>query len=345
MSDKAFHIVGQGLAGSVLALTLDEAGCNVHITDDGHLTAASSVAAGMFNPVNFRRFKPGWYAPQLLPAMLDFYGRWERRWGATLLHSRDIVRIFRQPEQRTQWLSSCELNPHFFSPENTDDLQGIRLHFEDGYGVVKEGGFLDVKLFLALTREYFKQKNALTTSSAPNISPEKDTTTIYCEGYRGASNPLFSWLPFSNVKGETVEISSAGLPEKNITSGGVWIIPRSENTYRVGATFTWDDLSPAATVQGLETLEREISQLCTATWEVISQAAGVRPATRDRRPFTGLHPDYPQIGIFNGLGTKGVMLAPWVAADFTSHLLNGSALHPETDIRRFIKYLPGHAKN
>ena len=54
---------------------------------------------------------------------------------------------------------------------------------------------------------------------------------------------------------------------------------------------------------------------------------------RDR--FIGLHPKYPQLGIFNGLGTKGASLGPFFAQHFTDFLLSKQALLPEVDIQRF----------
>ena len=57
----------------------------------------------------------------------------------------------------------------------------------------------------------------------------------------------------------------------------------------------------------------------------------------ERRPFVGLHPKFSNIGILNGMGTKGVMLAPYFSNHFIEHLLDGKALDKEVDVRRFLK--------
>jgi hypothetical protein len=45
------------------------------------------------------------------------------------------------------------------------------------------------------------------------------------------------------------------------------------------------------------------------------------------------------LGIFNGLGTKGVLMAPLQAKEFVRFLLDGESLSPEASIQRFVKRL------
>jgi glycine/D-amino acid oxidase-like deaminating enzyme len=59
----------------------------------------------------------------------------------------------------------------------------------------------------------------------------------------------------------------------------------------------------------------------------------------DRKPVIGLLPDNAQIGIFNGLGSKGVLLGPWFARQFADYLIgNSDYIHPEADIKRYFKH-------
>jgi hypothetical protein len=48
-----------------------------------------------------------------------------------------------------------------------------------------------------------------------------------------------------------------------------------------------------------------------------------------------MHPFYKNIGIFNGMGTKGCSLAPFFAEQFTSHILQQTAIDIEASIDRF----------
>jgi glycine/D-amino acid oxidase-like deaminating enzyme len=58
----------------------------------------------------------------------------------------------------------------------------------------------------------------------------------------------------------------------------------------------------------------------------------------DRKPVIGFLPDFPQIGIFNGLGSKGVLLGPYFARQFADYLCGISKhIHPEVSIDRYFK--------
>ena len=56
---------------------------------------------------------------------------------------------------------------------------------------------------------------------------------------------------------------------------------------------------------------------------------------KDRRPLIGLHPKHPQLAVFNGMGTKAVMLAPYFAIAFSDFLETGKELNSEVDIKRY----------
>ena len=63
--------------------------------------------------------------------------------------------------------------------------------------------------------------------------------------------------------------------------------------------------------------------------EVIDHEAGIRPIIRNSRPVVGFHPEIPQVGFFNGLGSKGSLMAPAVAEHFAAYLCGESELDEE----------------
>ena len=69
--------------------------------------------------------------------------------------------------------------------------------------------------------------------------------------------------------------------------------------------------------------------------ELVDHRAGVRPATRDRMPFVGLHPQQSHVGIFNGFGSKGSLMIPWHARQLANYLANQQSLSEQADIRRY----------
>ena len=114
-------------------------------------------------------------------------------------------------------------------------------------------------------------------------------------------------------------------------------MPEGQRFFRLGATYDWRDLTNAPTAEAIEMLQKKLSNIFSDSYEIINHQAGIRPTTHDRRPVIGLHPNYPQIGIFNGLGSKGTMLGPYFAKQFCEFLVGTSNyLNPEVDINRYF---------
>ena len=103
----------------------------------------------------------------------------------------------------------------------------------------------------------------------------------------------------------------------------------------MGATYNWDELNENTSEEGKEELLKKAEKFIADKIEIIEHKAGVRPTVLDRRPLIGIHPTHKQLGVFNGLGTKGVMLAPFFAQELVNCLLNDTPLDKEVDINRF----------
>jgi glycine/D-amino acid oxidase-like deaminating enzyme len=158
---------------------------------------------------------------------------------------------------------------------------------------------------------------------------------IFCQGHENGANPYFQYLPFKQAKGEVLIIEKKDLLLDDILHNGINIVPYGEHTYWVGSTFNWSDLSTKTTSEGKETLQKQLDETIIGDYKIIKHWAGIRPTVKDRRPMLGLHNKHPQIGIFNGLGTRGVMLAPYFSNQLVQHILHRKSLDREVDIQRF----------
>jgi len=114
-------------------------------------------------------------------------------------------------------------------------------------------------------------------------------------------------------------------------------MPIGDNHYKVGATFNHVDKTSIPSIEGREELVAKLKKVLAVPYTIVDQAAGIRPAVKDRRPMVGIHPQFNNLAILNGLGTRGVMIAPTVAKQLFNHLENNGLLDPETDIKRFEK--------
>lgn len=346
-----FIIVGRGLAATTLAHRFQSKNISFKIIGDENLSSCSKVAAGIWNPVVFKRLTKSWLAEDLVTCLNTFYSECEKKTGVQLITQRPIIKPFTEDQEKTLWLKKAKTELENFldeqlyeNPEN--DLSAFKI--TNGYGLVKNSGNLNVALFLEASAHYFKDRliNEIFDYSRLNISEEKisykDLETkniVFCEGYLVKDNPFFNWIPLKPAKGEIMTIKASNLELKNkIFNRNGFLMDVAENIYKVGATYSWDDLTETITDEGHEELKAKTRQMTDGTYEVLKHEAGVRPSSSDRRPVIGTHPVYKNLHVFNGLGTKGVMLAPYFSKNYVNFYLKKGPLHTEVDVKRFYHF-------
>ena len=343
-----YIIVGQGLAGSILSYTMWKRKLKVLVIDDPKMPKASQVAAGIYNPFTGRNLVKTWLLDTLFPFLEEFYAGMEKELETSLLHHMPMFRPFVSLKEQNQW-GAKEADPDFNSyidcliPEKEAYPQ---VHSPFGGLMLKGCGYVNTGRLIESVREFLLGHDCLMEKkfmydqmelSKHSVSYQGETAKkiIFCEGPNLCSNPYFKWLPLRLVKGETLLIKvSQNLPF--ILNRGVFVLPVSEDSCLVGATFNHQQVSWEVTEQARQELELKMQQLISWPYEVVEQRAGIRPATKDRRPFIGIHPRHEPLGVFNGLGTKGVSLAPYFASRFCDYLEQGRALIDEVSINRYF---------
>ena len=351
---KDYTIVGQGLAGSILAYFFLKAGQKVQIFDNPDIPSSSKVAAGIYNPVTGKRLVKTWLADKIFPFLADFYPQLEQELNAKFFFPTPIFHPF--PDVATQKFFKSDHIPDDFFDFCSLEFDGIYrkeiVNSTLGGITMKHAGWVDLKVMLNSFRDYFIERKVLTIAPKPpkeelksdsEVPPSgAEENTIYCEGYNGKFNPHFNYLPFNPVKGEILDIEIQNLDLQEIINQGVFVIPLGENKFRLGATYKWDILDFVSTGEGATILTEKYQKLMKPQMRILSQQAGIRPATKDRRPFLGMHPEIENIGIFNGFGSKGVSLAPFFGKQFVNFLVYQKELHTEVNINRFASLYLGH---
>lgn len=342
-----YIIIGQGLAGSLLAYQLLKQNKSVVILNNETLPTSSGVAGGMFNPITGKHLSKTWLADELFPYMLQFYKALETELEAKFLYETEIYRPFANENQKKQFLSIIEkdelqnyidvLAPSDDFPQIENPLGGLLTH---------QGGWLDVPLMLSLLRNSFKRQNIYFTDdfdenelvvseNEVSYKSHKAKKIVFCQGYYAIHNSWFNWLRFSPVKGETLIAEVENYDIKEIVNQGSWVLPIKGNVCRFGATYSWQPLDWLPTEPEKQLLLSRIHKFLKANYKITDHQAGIRPATQDRRPFLGNHPAHKNVCIFNGLGTKGVSLAPYLANEMINFMENQKVLLPEVNIERF----------
>ncbi|MDJ1480552.1 MULTISPECIES: FAD-dependent oxidoreductase [Xanthocytophaga] len=347
--DLDYLIVGQGLAASVLALTLLKQQKKIILFSDRELKPASAVAAGLYNPITGRKMSKTWQAETLFPFLENFYTEQEAILNSRFFYPSTIYRPFISIEEQNTWIAETSQPDIARFAEICQDDNSISTAVNAPYGgmLIHHAGYLNVKSFLSACHEYFDKIGIVYNHRLDHTQIQfsgskvqyKDVTAqqiIFCEGPYATENLFFNWLPFRPVKGEVLHVVIDDFVTNYIINQHLFVIPLPDGTFRVGATYNWRTLDWQPSESGKAELLEKLSRLVQRPVHILDHSAGIRPATADRRPFIGTHPEHPELAFFGGMGSKGVSLIPYLAQHFIDFLLFQKEIMPEININRYL---------
>lgn len=341
-----YIIVGSGLAGIAFAETLLQYDKSFLVFDNNSQDS-TKIAGGLYNPVILKRFSQVWDANSQLATAHKFYSEVEHKLKVQLDFQMPIYRKFFSAEEQNNWFAAADkpnLAPFLSTKIIHKKYNAIDSPF--GYGEVLHTGYVDTLILLTNYQQYLKSlelfdENAFNynklTLFDDHVEYEslKAKHIVFAEGFGMHSNPFFKYLPLDGTKGEILIIKATELDLDVILNTSVFILPLGNNLYKVGATYNWDDKTNKITEEGKQELVDRIKEILNCDFEIVDHFAGVRPTVKDRKPLLGTHPVHKNIHILNGLGTRGVMLAPAMALDLYNFIENDKPLEKAIDIKRY----------
>ena len=344
MAQKAL-IIGAGLAGTCMAHQLLSNGLEVVLMDTG-TNHSSAIAAGMVNPMVFRRMNKSWRLDEFLPEAKAFYIQIQQQLATSFFHPIVIRRFFSSEQERMLWEEKSQDQEFFNYLEKitSQDLQNTDAINTYGSGRVKNAFWINASMWVDQNRAFFQANGNLILNEFEAKKWQPATRTyhgqtydfvLFCLGYRQKEEATFSYLPLQQTKGQTMLIESQQINAKESLNRKCFVLPLGADRFRVGATYEWNNATLNCTPEAKIQLEQNLAALGTYAYQLQEQNAGVRPTVLDRRPLLGEHPQWRGVYILNGLGTKGYMMAPTLARELTEHILTNKPLHPETAISRF----------
>lgn len=342
-------IVGQGLAGTLLALELRKHSEPYRVVDGGLGSSGSGVAAGILNPVTGKRLAKSWRWESFRASAVAAYREWESLLGLEIFQDTRVLRLFKDPDEHSTWERKRALPTYagLFGQRFAPGEAGCGIQDAFGCFEILQAGILEVQEFLAASRNLFKDEGTYVEQPflhgdlhADGITAlwqgEKFSGVVFCEGFRVLDNPWFNWIPMEPAQGEIQTLRLVTDPPRGILNRGKWLRPNSDGTYQGGATHQWDCLEAGPTEASGAELKSGIQSIVDGPLHVLKRRTGVRPATKDRRPAIGFHPEHPCLSVLNGLGAKGSLMAPWLAQHLLSAVLDGQPIDPEVDVQRFL---------
>lgn len=345
MSTIDVLIVGQGLAGSIMAHRCIERGLSVMVIDEDRPMTSSKIAAGLVNPITGRRFVISWMFRELNAVAQRFYRSMEHQFDCKLITPMPMIRAMEDrrfiddveaktiDEFYSNYISSTTITSHdYFIPSP------ILYEVKNGYRV-------NIQQFIGHTKSLLIERASLLHEkfdfSALEINDQdviyktiKARRIIFCEGAQGRFNPHFNYLPFQPTKGELFELKHANVDTVGYKRDLI-LLPIEKDLLWCGALNFWEFTDGKPTDEGELILLQKLRKVYSHDPHIHRHLAAIRPTVRDRRPFLGSHPEHEHVHIFNGLGAKGTLLGPYFSEMLMAHIFDGQALMQEASIGRF----------
>lgn len=343
-----FIIVGNGLAGISFAEIALQHNKSIFVFDNNS-QPSSKIAGGLYNPVVLKRFSEVWKAKEQIDFAFPLYHQIQSRLNVIFDYELPILRKLFSIEEQNNWFQAADklnLAPFLEPKLSKQKYDAIDSPFH--YGKVNHTGYLEISTLIEAYSKYLKSLDCYSTDAfdyndiqfLENGIQYKDIQAkniIFAEGFGLHSNPFFKVLPLDGTKGELLIIKAPNLQLDVVIKSSVFILPIGNDLYKVGATYDWKDKTNNPTEEGKKELVDKLKELISCDFEIVEHFAGVRPTVKDRRPLVGTHPIHSQLHVLNGLGTRGVMLGPYLANQLFQHIENAVPLENEINIERCYK--------
>lgn len=345
-----YLIVGAGIAGVSFAEIAMQNGKSVKVVDN-FSTNSSRIAGGLYNPVILKRFSEVWKAKEQLEFSIPFLNALEKKLNTKFDFKIPIYRKFASIEEQNNWFHAADkfnLAPYLSSSIIHKQYQSISSCF--GFGEVLQTGYVEIAVLVDTYIDFLEKSKMFLKESFDydeiefypdfiNYKEESYRSIVFAEGFGLRQNPFFNYLPLDGTKGELLIIKAPDLNLDVVLKSSIFILPIGDGMFKVGATYNWDDKTDTPTEDGKRELVSNLKELIDCDFEIIKHYAGVRPTVKDRRPLLGTHHVYKNIHVLNGLGTRGVMLGPWLANVLFDSIENKVDLDANLSIERFYKRL------
>ncbi|WP_417849775.1 NAD(P)/FAD-dependent oxidoreductase [Thalassoglobus sp.] len=344
-------ILGQGIAGTTLAWRLLSAGCTVMVLDRGDRITASKIAAGLMTPITGKRFAISWDWEDFYSAAAQFYREIETKTETQFFDELPMLRLFQTAEERQTFEGKLSRLTDLVSSTRPDFKTFQHAAAEGGFEMI--GGRLHVEEYLKASRKMFQSMESYSECSVdvqteieiqPNgiVIPKLNLTSkhfVTCQGFQSTMFPHFDPVKFNPAKGEILDIKTHNSNIDRVIHRGIWMSPRGKQI-RIGATYDWSDLSNEVTENGRNWLTSRLNNLLSSEYEIVQHQAAIRPTMKDFHPVLGAHPKMNNVLIFNGLGSKGSLMAPRLAQMLTNQMLHQTPLPRNLSVERWFRTDP-----
>ena len=316
-------VIGQGIAGSLVAHMLHRKKIPFLVIDPGSQNTASRIAAGMFTPLSGKRKTIQPLALQQIHFAIKIYKEIADLIGANIIQLANIYQVFNSAEEQAA-LQLKSLEPIYSAHilPISGALPGI--HQQNGACEITHSGWVNCELWMGLFRTWLKKNERLLEASFLHqdldISEEKLSykglefkNIFFCEGYRAIDNPFFN-EKIIPCKGDVLTITTDHFAtDQIIKKNGIYLVPSESNAFKAGATYQWNNDEELPNIASKLWIEGQLENMLINPFNTVDHQSAIRPTTQNREVIIQQHLQHKGMCMLNGLGTKGVLQGPWWA--------------------------------
>lgn len=354
MKEVDYIVVGLGIAGICFAERLLQQN-KTFVVFKGASGSATEASGGVLNPTVLKRFTIAWNAPQFFKEAIPFYKTLSSRLHMPILEETAIHRIFNSVEEQNNWMVASdkkELATYLISEIQKNNE--LHLYTPFGTGAVKGGAIINPKQLITAFENYldakglmrfedFKHQEVLSNDTEMQYKDLVAKNIVCAEGAHIHNNPFFNLTispdgdrEFVGNKGQYTVIKAPDLRLNTVVKGAMMLIPLGDDLYKIGATYNRDDFSDTPSEEDTEEILSKLRKMISCDFEIVDQVVGVRPTVKDRKPLLGSFYENKNIFFMNGLGTRGLSMAPLLSKWLFEHIENKMPLPKEVDLKRFL---------
>lgn len=341
-------IVGFGVAGATLALRFLEEGIPVLIFSHKSEVDSSRVAAGLLNPYAPKRLMPGWRGLEFAKDAHPFYENIQSKSGIPFYISDSIYKIFPNQHYKTDWEKRQLQHPDSISTSFISEdhewihapLEGAQIY---GTGVADGKGFMQAAEqicadFHHFVNDIFVHQNLIHKDGIFEYNQYQFDHIIYAEGLQYTKNPLLQHLDLNALKGDVLHVKINGFNPSHIYQTQSFLAKTSEEgIFKFGSTYLLDFDCPEPQEKERKFLEEKLQEMFKGSYEIVSHKAGLRPCSFDRKPYVGRIKKGLNAYVFNGLGSKGYLMAPTLSKELVNHIIHNTELDKELSPNKLRK--------
>ncbi|MFN1833723.1 NAD(P)/FAD-dependent oxidoreductase [Balneola sp. MJW-20] len=354
-------VIGGGLAGLAAASSLLGAERSVCLIEKESIASgASGTPLGLVNPATGRYATKSWRAEDCYKAVYNDLKKVSAGSGRSIFRENGVLRPAltnkiadrmqentlesNWPEDWAEWISQEKIH---------DSYKGLNV--TNGGVWLPIGLTVDIAGYLEHKAVRLQERGLkILIGSEPVVEREDGSwvirtadhsvnceSVIYAAGHLTKRVSYWDWLPIHSVKGQVARFrTDYAFPYPCSISALGYLGSLNENEFTVGSTYEhkFDHTEPDD--YGIRYLKERMKKVVPdliESGELIGQWAGVRASTPNRKPILGEHPEHPNLYVFAGLGSKGMLYSAYLGDLLAKHILEDGPLPDEISISRISK--------